>query len=446
MTEIWDEAELQRALSDHDLLRAGKIVATASAQQIDDFLDRTPSAKQAIVFRLLSKDRALEVFEMMGSGAQAQLVSRLQDDEVAAVFTDMDPDDRVGLLNELPAKVSTRLMQGLSPAERRLTAVVLGYPEGSVGRRMSPEVVPIRGDSTVEDALARIQARADAAETIYTLPVVDDHRRVTGVVGLRRLMTAEPGTHVAELSRVAERAYATEPVEDAARRCAAAKRLALPVVDSEGLLVGVFTVDDALSVLEAADSEDQARQGGSEPLRRPYLATTVGSIVRKRVVWLLVLAVGAALTVQVLEVFEATLSEMVVLSVFVPLLIGTGGNTGNQAATTVTRALALGEVRPSDVLRIMGRELAVGTCLGLILGGLAFGVVSLAYGIDLGGVIGLTMLLICMLAATAGGVIPLVARVLRADPAVFSNPFISTLLDASGLIIYFLIARALLGL
>ncbi len=205
-----------------------------------------------------------------------------------------------------------------------------------------------------------------------------------------------------------------------------------------------LTVDDALRILEDAESEDQARIGGSEPLRRPYLSTPVRALVRSRVVWLLVLAVGATLTVQVLEVFEATLSQMVVLSVFIPLLIGTGGNTGNQAATTVTRALALGDVTPRDVVRVVAREARTGASLGLILGALGFALTSLVYGTSVGAVIGLTLLAVCALAATVGGAMPLAAKALRADPAVFSNPFITTFVDATGLVIYFLIALLVL--
>ena len=441
----FDDRRIEKALAHGDLATARALAGGLPVSDLVGILGRRPTAQQAVLFRLLRKDTALEVFEALTSTEQALLVARLREDEVTTVFDAMDPDDRVGLLDELPAKVTGRLMRGLSPSERDLTAVVLGYPDGSVGRRMSPEVIALRAEDDVAAALARVHDRLDA-ESVYTLPVVDDQRRVGGVVGLRDLLRAESSTTVGALARPADLAVAVEPVEDAARRCAASRRLALPVVDSEERLVGILTVDDALAVLEAAESEDHARQGGSEPLRAAYLATPVVTIVRSRVVWLLVLAIGATLTVRVLEQFEATLEQLVVLSVFIPLLIGTGGNTGNQAATTVTRALALGDVRPRDAWRIMGREVLVGSSLGLILGSVGFVVVSLVYSPDIGQVIGLTLLSVCTLAAVAGGLIPLGARVLRADPAVFSNPFISTLLDATGLLIYFLIARALLGL
>ena len=218
------------------------------------------------------------------------------------------------------------------------------------------------------------------------------------------------------------------------------------MVDGEDMLVGIVTVDDALRILEKAESEDISRQSGSEPLRRPYLATPIAQFVRSRVVWLLVLALGATLTVGVLEGFEDTLEQLVVLSVFIPLLIGTGGNTGNQAATTVTRALALGDVEPGDILQVLWRELRTGLALGAVLGLVGLVLVGFVYSAAIGAVIGLTILALCMLAASVGGVMPLVARKIGVDPAVFANPFITTFVDATGLVLYFLIARAVLGL
>ncbi|HEX2213596.1 MAG TPA: magnesium transporter, partial [Mycobacterium sp.] len=269
---------------------------------------------------------------------------------------------------------------------------------------------------------------------------------LVGVVSLRRLLAAEPQTPVGDVMSGPHWARATDTAESAARRCADLKLLALPVVDNETRLVGILTVDDALRVLESAESEDQARLSGTEPLRRPYLTAPVMSLVRSRVVWLLVLAIGATLTVQVLEVFEATLAEVVTLALFVPLLIGTGGNTGNQAATTVTRALALGDVGPGDLGKVLFREVRVGLSLGLLLGGLAYAVTTLIYGHAIGTVIGLTLVSLCTMAAAVGGVMPLIARAIRVDPAVFSNPFISTFVDATGLLIYFTIAKVMLGL
>lgn len=437
---------IERAAAAEDLRALPGLLEPLSAEEAVLVLERLSPRRRALAYRLLPKDGAADVFESLDPSLQSELVAALRDEEVAAVFADLDPDDRVSLLDELPASVASRLLRGLPPADREKTAAVLGYPARAIGRRMSPDFVALRATDTVGRGLAQVRQHLDTAETVYTLPVVTGGRRLVGVVSLRDLIGANVEAPIATVMTDAVSAAATDDAELAARRCADRKLLALPVVDDEHRLVGILTVDDAWRVLEHAESEDSARSGGSEPLRRPYLATPVRSIVRARVVWLLVLALGATLTVQVLEVFESTLEQMVALSLFVPLLIGTGGNTGNQAATTVTRALALGDVRPKDVLKVLLREARTGATLGLLLGALGFAGASLVYDVPIGAVIGLTLLSVCTLAATVGGVMPLIGKALRADPAVFSNPFISTFVDASGLIVYFLIARAVLGL
>lgn len=437
---------LEQAIGDRDLTQAAHLLSAMNTTEIIEVLERLRTRDRAVGFRLLDKDRSIEVFERLDSTLQSEVLSGLQDEDVAAVFAELDPDDRVALLDELPATVARRLMLGLSPDERNLTATVLGYPQGSIGRSMSPEFVTTHPKSTVASTLARVRELLDAAETIYTLPVTEHGRTLVGVISLRDLLRAQPDEVIGGLMSVPEWGFATADAEAAARHCADLKILALPIVDQENRLVGILTVDDALRILEDAESEDAARSGGTEPLRRPYLATPVAYIVRSRVVWLLVLALGATLTVQVLDVFEATLEQQVVLTLFIPLLIGTGGNTGNQAATTITRALSLGDVRPRDVFRVLAREVRVGITLGLLLGSLGFGITAALYSVPIGTVVGLTLLGVCIMAATVGGAMPLLGKAIKADPAVFSNPFITTFVDAAGLILYFFIAKLILGI
>lgn len=437
-------AVISRALARGDLPVADAEAKRLTPSQTVDVMDRLSEKHRAVLFRLLPKPQAAAVFEELAPVLQRDLVKALQDEEVTAIFAALGPDDRVALLDEVPAPVAARLMYGLSPQQRELTSDLLGYPKGSIGRKMSPAVFGIDPDLTVGWALGDIKKVLDFAETVYTLPVTGPDRVLLGVVGLRELMKAPDTQVVSDLVRTADFVYATDTAEDAARICADSRHLAVPVVDGDGRLVGILTVQDALRILEDADSEDQARIGGTNSLRQPYLTTSVASIVRSRVVWLLVLAIGAALTVQVLDAFESTLAEVVTLALFVPLLIGTGGNTGNQAATTVTRALALRDVSPRDIAAVMAREFRVGLLLGLILGGVGFAITGLIFGVPIGLVIGLTLLSVCTMAATVGGAMPMVAKALRADPAVFSNPFITTFVDASGLVIYFLIAKAIL--
>ncbi|MGV0868133.1 magnesium transporter [Corynebacterium kalidii] len=429
-----------------DFPRIVEVVTPLSTEQVVALLERLSTDHRAIVYRLLPKDNAIEVFEQFSPALQRDLIQGLRDGEVATIFSDLDPDDRVWLLDELPAALAPRLLHGLSAKDRQLTSEVLGYPKGSVGRRMTPEYISTRADVTVGQTMQRVHDQLDDAETVYTLPVLDGSRRLIGVVSLRDLLRADDGAPISAIMQDASAMTAYQTAEAAARRCAELGFLALPIVDREDRLVGVLTIDDAARILEHEETEDAARQGGVEPLRRPYLATPVRSLVGSRIVWLLVLAIGATLTVQVLSIFEATLEQVTVLALFMPLLIGTGGNTGNQAATTVTRALALRDVSPRDVGRVLLREMGVGVSLGALLGALGGGVTTVIYDPSVGLIIGLTLLAVCSMAATIGGVMPMVARAVRADPAVFSNPFISTFVDAAGLVVYFMIARTVLSL
>lgn len=437
---------LAHALSSGSLTGIARVLQPLDVSETLEQLERLNTIDRAVAYRTLPKGRALEVFERFDAPVQADLLAGLKDAQVAEVFTALSPDDRVALLDELPAGVANRLILGLNEKDRALTTAVLGYPRGAVGRYMSPQFVTTSPDRTAAESLARVRSQLDDAESVYTIPVTDGRRHLLGVVSLRDLLRAADSDPVADLMKAPLSVPATLNAEEAARYCADAKVLVLPVVDSENRLVGILTVDDALRILESAESEDSARSGGTEPLRRPYLATPVRAIVRARVVWLLVLALGATLTVQVMDTFEATLAEQVALSLFIPLLIGTGGNTGNQAATTITRALALGDVRPRDVAKVVAREVRVGAVLGLLLGGLGFAITSVIFTVPLGTVVGLTLLGVCTMAAAAGGLMPLLGKALKVDPAVFSNPFISTFVDATGLIIYFLIASAVLGI
>jgi magnesium transporter len=437
---------IEQSLEAGNLNDLAKVVKKLKASQLVSVIERLNDTDRAIVFRVLPKSLALEVFESLATTLQSDLIEELSSEEVSAIFSKLDPDDRVGLLDELPASVAQLLLTGLSARERNLTGEVLGYPQGSIGRRMSPEYIAVKASDSVSQAITKVKGKLQNAETIYTLPVIDSSKQLIGVVSLRDLLKAPARTKVSKIMQEPHMVNAGDDEELAARTCSDLRVLALPVVDNEQRLVGILTVDDALLILEEEESEDAARAGGAEPLRRPYLSTPVFSIVRSRVIWLLVLAFGATFTVSVLGAFEAAIEQLVVLTLFIPLLIGLGGNTGNQAATTVTRALALQDVSARDIWSVLYRELRVGLLLGLLLGLIGFGLTTLIFGFNIGLVIGLTLFAICTVAATVGGVMPLVGLALRADPAVFSNPFITTFVDATGLIIYFLIAKAVLGI
>ncbi len=409
---------------------------------IAEELTRLDPAHRAITFRLLAKDRALAVFEALDPVQQQELLIGLRAEEVRGLIEGLEADDRVRLLDEVPAKVAKQLQSGLSPQERRATATLLGYPPESAGRVMIPEFVNVRATMSASDALAKVRRTGGSAENLRILTVTDDARRLVGTVDLTTLVTADPATRIADIVEPETYSvHANEDQEVAARLMQEADLIALPVVDREDRLVGIITFDDAMAILEAEETEDISRIGGAEPLERAYMSASVLFLARKRAVWLLVLIVAAAFTVNVLQFFEEILEELVTLALFIPLLIDTGGNSGSQASTVVIRAMAVGEVRFSDLPNIIWREVRVGMLLGAMLAVAGFPIVGLIFGWDFAAVISLTLVVICTWASFAGGMLPVLAKRIGIDPAVVSAPLITTLVDATGLIIYFMIAR-----
>ncbi|HAA79197.1 MAG: magnesium transporter [Microbacteriaceae bacterium BACL25 MAG-120322-bin65] len=408
---------------------------------------RLDAVESALVWRLLGRDRALEVFEELDARAQQQLLNGMRDQAFRETLESMDPDDRARMLGEAPATFVHRVLQGLSTRERAMTASLLGFPEGSVGRVMSPEVVTVHADTPVPEILNVVKRKGIDAETIDILAVVDRERKMLGVMDLSHVVMADDTLTAGDLAdRGAPSIAVTENAERAARLVQETNRLGLLVVDSEDRVLGVLTVDDALELIEKADTEDVARQAATLPSSGHYLSASPIRLAGLRVVWLLILIVAATLTVSVLQLFESSLEAVTALALFIPLLVGTGGNVGAQAATSAVRALAIGEVRPSDALRVAWRESRVGLVLGLALGGLALAAGWIVAGIGVGITVGVSVVLVCIWAATVGSLMPLMAKTLNIDPAVISAPLVTTLVDATGLVIYFVVAGLVLGL
>jgi magnesium transporter len=438
----------------HDLTHNGDLMslrawlAETGTLDITEALARLEPEERAVPFRLLDKDRALAVFEALDPLHQQQLLEGLRDERVRELFGGLEADDQARLLDELPAAVATRLQAGLPPEQRAATAALLGYPDDSAGRIMTPDFTSVRASMTAADALAKLRRagkRPTRAQNLV-LPMTDDERRLIGVIDLSDVVTAASDTRMRDLMQPETLSVrADEDQERAARLIQEADLIALSVVDREGRLVGLITVDDAMEVVEEEDTEDFSRQGGAEPLELPYLSAGVLQLARKRAPWLLLLGIAFTLTVVVLQSFESALTALPALAFFIPMLIGTGGNSGAQAATMVVRAIAVGEVRLGDLARIVLREVRVGLALGTMLALLAIPMVGLLYSFQVGVVIGLTLIGICTWASFAGGMLPLLAKRVGIDPAVVSSPFISTLVDASGLLIYFVVAYAILG-
>jgi magnesium transporter len=430
-----------------DLTSARRLLDDASPQELRTALRRLAPAQLLSAFALLTGDKARMAFEALGPATQTDLIRALGPERAADLFSALEPDDRAALLDKLDTETWRRLLATLDAGEQAMTVELAGYEQDTAGRAMSPEVVAVRATSTTGEAIERVRREGIDAETVYMLPVVDEDDVVLGVISLRRLLFSPSDTPVSSaMTEQPVTVRVDENAETAARLVRSASLIAAPVVDEQGRLAGVLTVDDAMRILAEAEDEDAARTHGANPLRASYGSTPVLGLVKSRLGWLLILIVAATLTVNVLDYFEDTLAQVVTLALFVPLLIGTGGNAGAQSATTVVRAMAVGDVTTRDLPRVVLREVSTGLLLG---GALALVAVAPAaffadWGIAL--VVCLSLVIICVLATGVGSMTPILARALGVDPAVVSAPLISTFVDASGLIVYFLIARAVLGL
>lgn len=423
------------------------LLATTDAPTIVRELDHASAEERARVFRKLATAKAEHVFSYLDPGHQAEIIQDIEHKKATDILENMEPDDRARLFDELPEEVAERFLRRLSLKERRATSLLLKYPNETAGRIMSPFFIPLQPEMTVEEALKAVRAQGQEAETIYVLPVVDEKNQLNGVIELNKLVLANSNQTIRDLMHKEVKSFSVqEDQEKVARYIQSTDCLAVPIVEENKYLVGIVTMDDAMDIMQQEETEDIFRGIASGSLGKPYLSVPITGLLQIRVIWLILLAVGGTLTVNVLSSFEGVLEQAVVLSLFIPLLIGIGGNTGSQSATTIVRALAVDDVRVSDFLTVAARETSVGILLGLSLGVIAYVVVSLIYQYDVALIVSLSLLTICTMAALTGSLMPLLARVLHLDPAVVSAPFVSTVIDATGLLVYFFIAKIILNL
>lgn len=418
-----------------------------------DLIDDLPLNEMAVIFRLLPRQLATEVFELLPLEMQENIVRGLAQSEVAQILNDMSPDDRTLLLEELPPAVTVQAMSLLSPEELKTAKTLLGYPEDSIGRRMTPDYVRIREGWTVTEALDHIRRYGRASETLDVLYVVDHRGVLTDELTLRKLVLSGPDQKVADLmDRQFVALKATEDQEAAVETFRKYDRVALPITDSVGHMIGILTVDDVLDVATEEATEDIHKLGGLQALDTPYLATDLPEMIRKRAPWLVALLFGEMATILALARYEERIEQAAILAILMPLIISSGGNSGSQAASLVIRALALGEVTLASWWQVIRRELITGISLGLIVG--AFGFIPAAlysqtgvyapYWFLIGATITLTLIGVVLWGTLMGSILPILLRRIGFDPATASAPAVATLVDVTGLLIYFLIAITLL--
>lgn len=446
-----DLAELIRARQFNELR---EFLLDLAVPDLAELLAECGLEDRAVLFRLLPRELAAQAFEYLPFEAQEELLKGLGDEQVARVLEDVRPDDRTAFLEELPGQVTARLLNLLSPTERAVARKLLGYPEESIGRLMTPDYVAVREEWTLDHVLAHVRRHGRDSETLNILYVVDEHGKLVDDVRIREVLLADPGKRVADLmDREVVALNAADDQEAAVAAFRYYDRTALPVVDSSGVLAGIVTVDDVLDVAEQEATEDIHKLGGTEALEEPYLAVGLPTLVRKRASWLVILFLGEMLTATAMAFFEHEIARAVVLALFVPLIISSGGNSGSQAATLIIRALALGEVTLQHWWQIVRREVVAGLALGGILGTIGFlriGVWSFfsdVYGPHstlIALTVGFTLVGVVLWGTLVGSMFPLLLKRLGADPAASSAPFVATLVDVTGLVLYFTVASFLL--
>lgn len=419
----------------------------ADEHVIVNALDRASPERRYELFNLLHPSKAESVFSFLEPVNQAEIILEMESKKALALLEKMEPDDRARLFDELPHETANRFLHRLSVKERRATSLLLNYPPETAGRIMSPFFVSLRPEMTVKQALDKVRKYNQESETIYVLPVVDKDMVLKGIIELDQLVMAKGTQLIESLMHTKIKSFSVyDDQEKVARFIQSTDWLAVPIVTEHHHFVGMVTFDDAMDIMLQEETEDFIRGSASGPLGKPYLSVSVVRLMRIRVVWLFLLAVAGLLTVNVLHAFESTLNQVIVLALFIPLLIGIGGNTGAQSATTIVRALAMDDVRISDFLKIACRETGVGFLIGMILGTAAYLVLWMFFKQDIALVVSLSLIAICTMATLTGSLMPLLARSMGLDPAVVSAPFVTTIIDASGLLIYLIIARVILNI
>ena len=446
--------DIQRLIRSTDFAQLRERLVGFRPVEIASVMSGLDADDQVLAFRVLPRAFAAEVFEYFDPAAQRVLVKTMGQEDVAALLNDMAPDDRTLLFGELPANVTKHLLSLLTDEERSEAVTLLGYEPGTIGRLMTPHYIAVREDWSVQQVMDFVREHGQDRETLNVIYVVDDNGLLIDDIRMREFLVVPLTRHVSDLM---DRRYvslkATDSEEAAIEVFRREDRTALPVTDTAGILIGIVTVDDVLDIAERAATREMQRVGGSEALDEPYMDISLARMVRKRAGWLVVLFLGEMLTATAMGFFEREIERAVVLALFVPLIISSGGNSGSQASTLVIRAMAVGELRLKDWWRVIRREAVSGVMLGGILGFIGFlrisiwSLFSTLYGPHwalVAATVGLALMAIVLWGTLVGSMLPLILRRLGFDPATSSAPFVATLVDVTGLVIYFSVGLVVL--
>ncbi|HMR20384.1 MAG TPA: magnesium transporter [Sphingobacterium sp.] len=445
---------IERLIEENNLAELESFLNELNISDVEELIDELPEYGPLFLETLHLK-RAVNVFRILDFPTQERIFKKLSAAKVREIINEMPPDDRTSFFGELKGDVVKHLIIMLPPQDRKEALSLLGYPEDSVGRLMTPDYITVKEHWTIVRILDHIRRYGNASETIDVLYVIDNEGKLIDDIRIKDILLADPETRVGDLIDNRFIALnANDPQEEAVTVFRMNNRVALPVIDDQGIMLGIVTIDDILWVANEEYTEDMQRFGGTEALDEPYLDVSITHLVKKRAGWLVVLFLGQLLTATVIEHFEAQLASAIVLFALMPLIMSSGGNSGSQASTLIIQAMALGEVTLSDWWRVMRREVLSGLFLGLILGVLGFFRIATwemftsqygEYWMPIGIVVSLSLVGVVLWGSVVGSMLPFVLRRLGADPASSSAPFVSTLVDVTGLIIYFTFATLILS-
>lgn len=445
--KMMDIQALLELLERRDLHALRAALLEENEVDIAEFLEELPQDKIVVVFRALPKEMAAEVFSNLEPDTQQVIIQSATDQEVSAIVEELYVDDAVDMLEELPANVVKRVLKAARPDTRKLINQFLNYPDNSVGSIMTAEFTDLKQSMTVAQAIAHIRRTGENSESVYTCYVTDAGRRLEGVLTIKELLLAQDEQLIADLMETdVITAETTEDQEEAVARMMKYDFISLPVVDKEGRLVGIVTVDDVMDVMEEEATEDFEKMAAMAPSEKPYLKTSVLSLAKHRILWLLVLMISGMITGGILGQYEAAFAVMPLLVTFIPMLTDTGGNAGSQSSTLVIRGMAVGEIQLKDFAKVFWKELRVSMLVGVVLSAVNFVRLIITYpGNQMVALtVALALFVTVLLAKTVGGVLPMVAKLCHADPAIMAAPLITTIVDAISLVVYFRIACALL--
>ena len=449
---LWPNVKQVIRTRDQAMLKV--ILKDWTAVDLSDLLSDLPTSDQVVVLQNLPRKLAVASFQHLLPKAQERLLKVMATEEAAGILNEMSPDDRTMLLEELTATASKKMLELMAPDERGVAVSLLEYPEDSIGRLMTPDYIAVRQEWSVQQVLTYIREHGQDSETLNVVYVTNDDGVLMDDIRMREFLLAPLNYRVSDLMDMRFVALqVTDKQEAVVAVFRREDRSALPVINKEGVLVGIVTIDDVLDVAEEAATEDIQKIGGMEALDEPYMQIAFGRMVKKRAGWLVLLFLGEMLTATAMGFFEKEIARAVVLALFIPLIISSGGNSGSQASTLVIRALALGEVGLSDWWRVIQREVFSGLALGSVLGGIGFiRIAAWSFFSDIYGphwflvalTVGAALIGIVLWGTLAGSTLPFILRRLGFDPATSSAPFVATLVDVTGLVIYFTIASLIL--